>query len=714
MVGSDLSQLFDHLPVGIYRATADGRVVAANRTLVEMLGYGSFDELALRAHRDGAWHHADGAPARLRENVRTVRGADGDIEFYEGVVEQGEAPQRSRRPVRPLVTLLARAAKTMLSAKEANAFLCRVLSAALRTTGAPYGIALFPTNDRNRFRAACASRTDSIESGAILEVSDEFADAIARGVPALLDGRSIHTAVASAAPRVCIAPLVVDNRTLGVLCLGIADPHAFRGDDLGTLAAFATIAALAIDRWSQFDRLFASEARYRALVENAHDPMVMTDGDGTIQYVNSAVHRVFGWAPPELLQRPLRMLMPEKATAVRRDGSKVPLEVDSSNIVSPDGALTTWTLRDVSKTKQQAEQHETLTRILQTVAREWVATFDAVDSPMLILDSSDFRIRRLNRAARELFGASYGDLVGKRIDETNTAEPWLSAAELCRRAAASGASETMQLREEQSKRTWDLSVTGGRAQLFPREEPFLILILRDITGLVELQEANRRSEVLGVLGAIVGGVAHEVRNPLFAISATVDAFEKEIEGRDEFAEYVAVLRGELERLSTLMQDLLAFGRPPTRAHCPASLEEVIFAARQQCIAAMQERGVRVEVQTSGDTTMHMDEQRMAQLFHNLIDNAIRHSPAGSIVEVRAFADAGLPHIHCQVVDEGPGFAPADLARAFEPFYSRRSGGTGLGLPLVQRIVDEHHGSITLANATRGGAVADLVFPVGAR
>ena len=148
MVGSAPSSLFDHLPAGIYRITASGRVVVANRTLVEMLGYESFDDLAARAHRDGVWYRADGSVAKVRENVRSVHDAGGTVEFYEGIVEAGEASAFRCRDasgnaggpaVRPLATLLARAAKTLLSADGAKRFLCRVLSAALHATGAPYG-----------------------------------------------------------------------------------------------------------------------------------------------------------------------------------------------------------------------------------------------------------------------------------------------------------------------------------------------------------------------------------------------------------------------------------------------------------------------------------------------------------------------------------------------------------------------------------------------
>ncbi|HYO79530.1 MAG TPA: PAS domain S-box protein [Thermoanaerobaculia bacterium] len=579
------SPLFDRLPVGVYRSSPGGRIVAANRTMVEMLGYATFDELAASDLQPGAahlscsgdelrgveavWMRADGTPMHCRESVRAVRGEDGRVEHYEGVVEH------------------------------------------LPATG---------------------------------------------------------------------------------------------GRDLATVDAAAR--ALCEER----------EEHLRAVAEAASDPMVMTDGQGAIVFSNGAVQRAFGYSTDELASRPLRMLLPnarrgqKEAVGLTRDGRELPLDVSVGHLATPLGLRSTWIMRDASARKAEERQQEVLTRVLQTIAREWVATFDAVDSPMLILEP-DLTIRRLNRAARDLFGANYGKLVGRPFGELATAEPWASAAAACREAGVTNEAQTVQLRDARTRKSWDIFVTVGAATVFPRQEKFLILNVRDVSRVVDLQEANRRSELLAVLGSIVGGVAHEVRNPLFAISATLEAFEKELEGRNEFDEYVAIFKGELARLSKLMKDLLEFGKPSMREHQPGALVDTIYAARQQCIATMRARDVRVEVETSGSPTLSMDADRMTQLFKNLIENAVQHSPAGRSVYVRAFYDDGSPFVHCQVVDRGGGFAPADLARVFEPFFSRRHGGTGLGLSLVQRIVDEHRGSIQIANAPAGGAIIDMLFPV---
>src|SRR5262249_33063373 len=107
----------------------------------------------------------------------------------------------------------------------------------------------------------------------------------------------------------------------------------------------------------------------------------------------------------------------------------------------------------------------------------------------------------------------------------------------------------------------------------------------------------------------------------------------------------------------------------------------------------------------------MDGRRMAQVFHNLIENAIQHSKPGQTVEVdgEEFMHGGRLWIDCSIGDMGPGFRDEDLPRLFEPFFTKRRGGTGLGLSIVQKIVEEHGGKIWASNRPGGGAIMKMRF-----
>jgi signal transduction histidine kinase len=102
-----------------------------------------------------------------------------------------------------------------------------------------------------------------------------------------------------------------------------------------------------------------------------------------------------------------------------------------------------------------------------------------------------------------------------------------------------------------------------------------------------------------------------------------------------------------------------------------------------------------------------------QAIENLLANAIQHAPAGSAVRVAGSLDwsGAEPQARCTVEDDGPGIAAQDIDQLFEPFFSRRKGGTGLGLPIVQRVAEAHGGKVTAENRDRGGARFTLVLPL---
>jgi len=225
----------------------------------------------------------------------------------------------------------------------------------------------------------------------------------------------------------------------------------------------------------------------------------------------------------------------------------------------------------------------------------------------------------------------------------------------------------------------------------------------------QLQDSLRRAETMSALGAVVAGVAHEVRNPLFAISATVDALEARFGPQPAYARYTETLRQEVNRLSRLMSDLLDYGRPPSLDLTESPVGPVVTRAIAACAPLAEGGGVGLVADIADDLPLlALDPARMLQVLQNLIDNAIQHSPRGGQVVVRAAAvpapPPNSPGIELSVADQGPGIRPEDMVNIFEPFFTRRRGGTGLGLSIVQRIVEQHGGEVEAQNRETGGAM----------
>ncbi|MBK9794999.1 MAG: PAS domain-containing protein [Holophagaceae bacterium] len=230
----------------------------------------------------------------------------------------------------------------------------------------------------------------------------------------------------------------------------------------------------------------------------------------------------------------------------------------------------------------------------------------------------------------------------------------------------------------------------------------------------DISERRRAEESLR---ALVGGVVHEIRNPVYGISINLDALEATFGDEPRYHSFLVALRESAERIQSLMNDLRDYGEPRTLNPEPCRVRSLLEDAMRSCDALRAEKGciVRQALEDEG-LVLPLNARRMHQVFRNLIENALHHSPRAGTVSVwgRHLRDEGHDWWAFTVEDEGSGFEPESLARAFEPFFTRRKGGTGLGLSIVKRVVEEHGGSIEVQNGAEGGARVTLRLPAPRR
>ena len=343
-----------------------------------------------------------------------------------------------------------------------------------------------------------------------------------------------------------------------------------------------------------------------------------------------------------------------------------------------------------------------LEMLIERKGREWSLTFDGIELPIFIT-RLDGTITRLNRAARDLAGAdAFLDVLRRNI-AVGQGEPWTTLTDVVSAVRDTKAPCTAHVAS--GEHTWDVSASWYWSE--SDNDDRAIVVMRDTTDLVRLQESVRRGEQLAALGELVAGVAHEVRNPIFGMGLTVEALQAMLPDQPEFAELGGVLRTWLDRLNRLMENLLEYGKSWSLDLTHGSLDTVLEGVVERCRQIAPH--VTIEAAIEPDLPMLMDASRLGQAVENLITNAVQHSNPGQRVLVTARRD-GDASIECSVRDFGPGFEPGDLPRVFQPFFTRRRGGTGLGLSIVQRIVDEHGGIIGAGNASDGGALVTMRFP----
>jgi signal transduction histidine kinase len=362
-------------------------------------------------------------------------------------------------------------------------------------------------------------------------------------------------------------------------------------------------------------------------------------------------------------------------------------------------------VRDVTARKRADEERARLQSEIAEAAAQWRATFDAVKA-VLVLTSLTGTVKRCNAAARHLVGRQWAEILDQPIASLGEGEPWRSADLLVARAAAG--TTTQEISAEAPGRTWSIE-----AVRFGESSDSVIVTMHDVTTLMELQESLRRRENMAAMGALVGGVAHEVRNPLFGISSLLDAFDATLQSSEELSSFGRGLRQETDRLTGVMQALLEYGRPVSEERIPMSLEVILGEAVQLCRRIAAERGINLTLSIpEALPSVPMDRTRMLGVFRNLVENGIQHSPAGGSVALAARLDPKRnAWIEVQVRDSGPGFPEGERERVFEPFFSRRSGGTGLGLSIVHRVVGAHGGEVRASNHPDGGGLVTVCVPL---
>jgi PAS domain S-box-containing protein len=462
-----------------------------------------------------------------------------------------------------------------------------------------------------------------------------------------------------------------------------------------------------------------SEERYRLLFESTPQPICVYDVE-TLRFltVNEAAIRAYGYTREEFLSLTIDdiSLADENSfsgpSRHQTKGKKTIYVEMNSHPVTFNGKLSELVIiNNVTERKLLDEQQQLLLASLQQSAIEWRQTFDAIDFPVLIVDLEG-TIRRSNAAAEQVAGAHAEQLVGQNVAGLGEGQPWRKAAELLERTRETGSPVSEEIRDEATGKSW--SITPFLVSEFGSVDERAILIAQDITKRTELEASLRQSKMMSLLGSVVAGVAHEVRNPLFGISSILDAFETRFSDRTEYCRYTNVLRDEIGRLTSLMEELLEYGRPFRGDVYPVSLEEMISRSVRACLPAAKAANVTLlnNVRDSLPQIM-VERRRLSAVFINLIENAIQHSVPGGVVTIEAdkVTEGTQDWIECAVKDRGRGIQPENVSKIFEPFFSTRRGGTGLGLAIAQKTMEEHGGKLLAGNNPEGGAFISARFPL---
>ncbi len=476
-------------------------------------------------------------------------------------------------------------------------------------------------------------------------------------------------------------------------------------------------------QWVQ-DALWRSEAQLKALFASLLDATVVIDDHGKIQAASDSVKRIFGYEPRELVGANIRMLMAEphrslhdqylenyrrtgfthilgrtrEFEVLRKDGAQITCELSVSRADFPGGWLFTGAFRDVTE-KKAAEA------ALRESEQRFHALFDSTFQFIGLL-RPDGTLVEANQTACESAGVSRAEVIGRPFWDT----PWWSHSQDMQARIRDGIARAAQgefVRFEIAQRARGGATLDIDFSLTPVKDGTgrVVMLIPEGRNVSDLKNAQRAEtamlRALAQIGESAAVLAHEIKNPITAVNVALRAVAEKL-GEDEHA-ILADLVARMQRLERMMRGTLSFAKPltlkPIDLDARTLYEDTVSHLRTQLQHAGAE--VRIRVPDAG-VRFRGDSQLLEEVLSNLIMNAVEAKGAGTHIDLLA-EDRGRRGVLLAVEDDGPGIPAEQRTSVFKPFVTTKACGTGLGLPICRKIVEEHGGRIEIASSSSGGA-----------
>jgi len=331
------------------------------------------------------------------------------------------------------------------------------------------------------------------------------------------------------------------------------------------------------------------------------------------------------------------------------------------------------------------------------------------------------RVVTLNPAAELMTGFFAGEVRGRYCTEVFAHTPDLAELlmeTLASRVAVPGVTVTLRRR---NGRAMPVELSAAPLRGGESKELGVIGVFRDLTRVRQLEDRLRRSDRLAAIGELAAGLAHEIKNPLTSLLTFSRHLARRFEDPDFRQKFLSVVPRELERINTIVERLLELARPARLTFKPLRLPALLERVLELYGDRLEAQSIRVVRDWRRDVpVVWVDQEALYRALVNLVANALDAMPRGgrltlrvawSDAETLASARAGTRRVAVEVEDSGTGIEPADLDRIFNPFFSTKEGGTGLGLALTQKIVEDHGGSIDVRSGLGAGALFRIVLPL---
>lgn len=529
----------------------------------------------------------------------------------------------------------------------------------------------------------------------------------------------------------------------GDLDVRIAD--SITGGELGELAsAFDAMAeklsANALSVATAYEAQRASESKYRELVEKANSIIMKLDRDGRITYFNEFAEKFFGFSVSEIIgQSALGTIVPETESSgrdltemmrnicdnpaafinnenenIRKNGERVWISWNNHPLTGPDGAIRgVLTIgHDITKRKQAEES-------LRQSEEMFSAAFRASPDAITLSRLSDGVYLEVNEGFTAMTGYRPEEALGRSCIDL---KKWVSPEkrdQFIQELREHGIVNDMEahfLRKNNSKLVGQIS-----ARIIEiKGEPYILSITRDITDRENIQMELLKAQKLESISVLAGGIAHNFNNVLTGVIGYISYAKKHLNDTDKVLHLLESAEKSSYRAAELARQLLKFSQGNTPVRKAVRVDTLVQESVSLFLSGTSIKGI---IDCSSHQTIHVDSQQINQAFNNIVLNAIQAMPHGGTLTVRADAvtlKAGnkyalQPATYVRVIfeDTGHGIQKDDLAKIFDPYFTTKDYGTGLGLSTTHSIINRHGGSINIASEPGKGTTVMVFLPSSA-
>ncbi len=465
------------------------------------------------------------------------------------------------------------------------------------------------------------------------------------------------------------------------------------------------------------------ERQLRTLIDSLPEGIVFKDKDGRWLEANEKIRDLYGICTPDWRGKTLAEMRPktldaaqiaerqERESHARSQGQSLRYEtwlyhgnddicIDGTVIplFNDDGTENGAVVIDRDVTELKASQQSLLQtkQELESIIENSADCFGVV--------ALDGQILQVNSSYERLFGWTAEEVVGKPTPyHHEEVMRWLA---IIRDGGQVTGEVTTRHRKDGSEIHISATVSpvwDARGQIVAAS-----IISRDITDRLKEEEFLRRSDRLSLVGQMAAGIAHEIRNPLASLKGFTQLIR---EGSDRRIDHCDVMLRELDRMNRIVDELLLLARPQKESYDSKSvwmiLADVVTLLRTQA----NEKNVAIQCHF-GNPDVHVNcvENRLKQVFINVLKNAIEATPAGRGIRLDVTASPSRDSVTIRCTDEGCGIPKEQLAKLGDPFFTTKPHGTGLGLMVTLQIVQSHGGHVNVHSEEHVGTTVDIILP----